>query len=90
MCVCVYVCVCVCVCVLQARREYLQKKEEAAEDKKKFAEKVYGERLSDSDHSFFGGGSSEEPLSDDSQKKTQPYTGGWVKEVRWVGKSGGV
>ena len=70
---------CMCVCVLQARREYLQKKEEAAEGKKKFSETVYGERLSDSDQSFFGGGSSEEPSGDDLQKKAQPFTGGWAK-----------
>ncbi len=54
----------------------MQKKEEVAEDKKKYAKKIYGDHTNnDSDQGFFGGGSTNDPFSDDSEKASQPYTG---------------
>lgn len=36
---------------------------------------MYGDRLQEIDRGFFGTGSSEEPFSDDSQTRSQPFTG---------------
>lgn len=58
----------------KARREYLHKKEEDAVDKNREKDEVYGDRLKEIDQGLFGTVSSEEPFSDDSQTRSQPFT----------------
>lgn len=57
----------------QARREYLQKKEEDVQKK----EQLFRDSglANDADQELFGTASNEEVLSDDSQTKNQPFTG---------------
>ena len=38
-------------------------------------EKVYGNRSPEDEQTFFGGASSEDAFSDESQTRTQPFTG---------------
>lgn len=53
----------------------MQKKEEVTLDKEKKAGEIYGDRLEDIDKGLFGTVSSDEPFSDDSQTRNQPFTG---------------
>lgn len=44
-------------------------------DKNREKDEVYGDRLKEIDQGLFGTVSSEEPFSDDSQTRSQPFTG---------------